>query len=162
MLEDDFGVAESAGPAESCRVNVLEIVPRVERTRYVLGPKWRVSCRLLVDGAPVPGAHPDDIGCLRELQRTIRDGRFFVLNCNCGNFGCGGYYDGVEVSHSTEGTVGWTNLDSPKSPKMTFNSNQVIAAIATCVDSIRQRLMDLRGQHVEFVCWDDAEVFGIG
>ncbi len=153
-------------------MNTLEVIATIEpltgddsvseRLRQqVGGALWQIQVRLEVDGQAPPRTHPDDVACLLGLSWTHSDGTPMLVNCVCGNFGCGGYYRGFEVRHQLDGTVRWRNLDRTESPVLTFEAAQAGHAIDGAIATIRRRLVELRGQRVEFRCWDDAEVFGL-
>lgn len=153
-------------------MNTLTVAARVEtmgensvisRTsrRMLRIPMARMHLQILVDGVCPPGAESDDTGCLLGLTNAAEDGVFKLLNCSCGQFACGGYYHGFRIEHQADGTVTWLNLDRPESPALAFQSTQAVQAVESAIAEIRVRLVELRGQRIEFVCWDDAEVFGL-
>ncbi len=122
---------------------------------------WSVWCEILVDGVS-PCAVSGDIGCLKSLVAAVQsDGVFSLFNCACGDLGCGGYYEGVEVHHPPGGKVVWRDLSQPDSATIHLDSEQSAAAISECVASVRSRLAELRGEPISFVCGDDADVFGL-
>ncbi|MGE0601220.1 MAG: hypothetical protein AB7J35_17295 [Dehalococcoidia bacterium] len=124
-------------------------------------PTWAIWCDVLVDGVSA-GHVKDDIGCLAGLVATAEAGGVARLfNCACGNFGCGGYYEGVSVQVQSDGSTRWRDLDRPEAPEIVFQTAQVRAAIEICVSGLRERLSPLRGHPIEFRCFDDAEVFGL-
>ena len=69
-----------------------------------------LEAELVVGSVPLPAFDHGPLD-LVELQRSIeRDGTYFIWTCSCGEPGCGGRFDGVEVRHEGE-LVRWHDRD---------------------------------------------------
>src|SRR5262245_27133276 len=141
----------------------LEILPSVELEPWLAergDQLWQVWVELRIDGES-PSVHPGCIGCLRGLADLLAhgSGRYELLNCACGQRGCGGYYEGVVVSSGPGDQMTWTDLDQPEKPPVQLDTVQVREAVTACIEELRPRVDALKFQQIEFRCWDDAELF---
>jgi len=114
-----------------------------------------VTFQALVDGEPMWG-RDEDIACLKGFWQSLGgSGSYYLLNCNCGDFGCGGYGRPMDVtSFDHQVTVRFGSLQAE------FDASQYRAAIEQSVEDARAKLPD-RQASLLFACYDDAEVFGL-
>ena len=138
-------------------MNQLQMVTEVEKSDGQEGAA--ITFRALADGQPM-GKSPEDIACLAGFCASLAGaGRYMLYNCNCGDFGCGGYADGVDVEYLGP-TVRLTSADWAHAPVYEFDADQFRRAVEAAVESCRRQLPSVVAR-VEFTCYDDAWVFGL-
>ncbi|MGH2608827.1 MAG: hypothetical protein ACRDHF_07010 [Tepidiformaceae bacterium] len=86
-------------------VSELSLVPWMSGER----PYLTLELEMQVDGEILP--EPCNRASLRALVASSREpGTHFIFTCSCGDAGCGGFFNGIDVAHEGE-RITWTDGD---------------------------------------------------
>jgi hypothetical protein len=83
-------------------MNTLLVQTRIERDPA--DPRPYFLSDLLVDGESIVNLKHDGLGIdLVALARSVKQGgEFFIITCSCGDAGCAGIDEGIEVIHDSD------------------------------------------------------------
>lgn len=85
------------------------------------GSKY-LYAQLFVNGEPLVDYKEYSI-CAAELKQSIRDGEFFIITCTCGDAGCAGIFEPIQVRRKSR-EVYW-NITQPIKANLRFNVAQM-------------------------------------
>jgi hypothetical protein len=92
---------------------------------------------LVVDGRVLTAFEYGPVD-LSQLDQSLRgDGTYFVWTCECGDPGCAGYFEGVEVRHR-DGCVDWKSCQT----RYSFYADELRQAMADAVSECRRMLAE--------------------
>jgi len=87
----------------------IKLISKVES--FSNGQSLHLKSSLEINGRPF---HSEFVLDVSELAKSCQSsGEFFILTCSCGESGCAGIFDGIQIEHLTEAVV-WRFNESLK------------------------------------------------
>jgi hypothetical protein len=106
----------------------------------------QLKVNLTIDGVNPLRYNDDDFEITELIKSTTQDGIYFPWTCSCGEPGCAGYFEGVDVKINEDFTI-WSDKDQKKI--YTFKTVALKAELQALHDAVVQWNQYAHSVHAE-------------